>query len=323
MSKDNSIPALRLLLRGREKGQLMSEQCTHNCETCGVDCASRSSAQKQQDFKVNAHPLSNIKKVIAVVSGKGGVGKSLVTSLLAVNMNRAGKHSAILDADITGPSIPKLFGIHEKALGNEDGILPCKSKTGIDVMSINLLLENDTDPVVWRGPVIAGTVKQFYTDVIWRDVDFMFVDMPPGTGDVPLTVFQSLPIAGIVVVTSCTSAVVHAHISCYARAQQLLCAQDLVSMIVEKAVNMARMMNIPVLGIVENMSYYECPHCGERSEIFGRSHIDETAHRFNIPAAARLPINPKLAAASDAGLIEIYEGDWLNGITEFLIGTDK
>ncbi len=302
MSKDNSISALRLLLRGREKGQLMSEQCTHNCETCGVDCASRSSAQKQQDFKVNAHPLSNIKKVIAVVSGKGGVGKSLVTSLLAVNMNRAGKHSAILDADITGPSIPKLFGIHEKALGNEDGILPCKSKTGIDVMSINLLLENDTDPVVWRGPVIAGTVKQFYTDVIWRDVDFMFVDMPPGTGDVPLTVFQSLPIAGIVVVTS---------------------PQDLVSMIVEKAVNMARMMNIPVLGIVENMSYYECPHCGERSEIFGRSHIDETAHRFNIPAAARLPINPKLAAASDAGLIEIYEGDWLNGITEFLIGTDK
>ena len=302
MSKDNSIPALRLLLRGREKGQLMSEQCTHNCETCGVDCASRSSAQKQQDFKVNAHPLSNIKKVIAVVSGKGGVGKSLVTSLLAVNMNRAGKHSAILDADITGPSIPKLFGIHEKALGNEDGILPCKSKTGIDVMSINLLLENDTDPVVWRGPVIAGTVKQFYTDVIWRDVDFMFVDMPPGTGDVPLTVFQSLPIAGIVVVTS---------------------PQDLVSMIVEKALNMARMMNIPVLGIVENMSYYECPHCGERSEIFGRSHIDETAHRFNIPAAARLPINPKLAAASDAGLIEIYEGDWLNGITEFLIGTDK
>lgn len=302
MSKDNSIPALRLLLRGREKGQLMSEQCTHNCETCGVDCASRSSAQKQQDFKVNAHPLSNIKKVIAVVSGKGGVGKSLVTSLLAVNMNRAGKHSAILDADITGPSIPKLFGIHEKALGNEDGILPCKSKTGIDVMSINLLLENDTDPVVWRGPGIAGTVKQFYTDVIWRDVDFMFVDMPPGTGDVPLTVFQSLPIAGIVVVTS---------------------PQDLVSMIVEKAMNMARMMNIPVLGIVENMSYYECPHCGERSEIFGRSHIDETAHRFNIPAAARLPINPKLAAASDAGLIEIYEGDWLNGITEFLIGTDK
>lgn len=273
------------------------EGCTHDCSTCGAACSSK----KESMFEpINA--MSMVGKVIGVVSGKGGVGKSLVTSLLAVNMNRAGKHSAILDADITGPSIPKLFGIHEKALGNEDGILPCKSKTGIDVMSINLLLENDTDPVVWRGPVIAGTVKQFYTDVIWRDVDFMFVDMPPGTGDVPLTVFQSLPIAGIVVVTS---------------------PQDLVSMIVEKAVNMARMMNIPVLGIVENMSYYECPHCGERSEIFGRSHIDETAHRFNIPAAARLPINPKLAAASDAGLIEIYEGDWLNGITEFLIGTDK
>ena len=272
--------------------------CTHDCSTCGESCSERSA----ESFRKALHEGSSVKKVIGVVSGKGGVGKSLVTSLLAVNMNRAGKHSAILDADITGPSIPKLFGIHEKALGNEDGILPCKSKTGIDVMSINLLLENDTDPVVWRGPVIAGTVKQFYTDVIWRDVDFMFVDMPPGTGDVPLTVFQSLPIAGIVVVTS---------------------PQDLVSMIVEKAVNMARMMNIPVLGIVENMSYYECPHCGERSEIFGRSHIDETAHRFNIPAAARLPINPKLAAASDAGLIEIYEGDWLNGITEFLIGTDK
>lgn len=278
----------------------MSENCTHNCSTCGESCKSRTA--EQTSFLEPLNPASSVKKVIGVVSGKGGVGKSLVTSLLAVNMNRAGKHSAILDADITGPSIPKLFGIHEKALGNEDGILPCKSKTGIDVMSINLLLENDTDPVVWRGPVIAGTVKQFYTDVIWRDVDFMFVDMPPGTGDVPLTVFQSLPIAGIVVVTS---------------------PQDLVSMIVEKAVNMARMMNIPVLGIVENMSYYECPHCGERSEIFGRSHIDETAHRFNIPAAARLPINPKLAAASDAGLIEIYEGDWLNGITEFLIGTDK
>ena len=272
--------------------------CTHDCSTCGESCSERSA----ESFRKALHEGSSVKKVIGVVSGKGGVGKSLVTSLLAVNMNRAGKHSAILDADITGPSIPKLFGIHEKALGNEDGILPCKSKTGIDIMSINLLLENDTDPVVWRGPVIAGTVKQFYTDVIWRDVDFMFVDMPPGTGDVPLTVFQSLPIAGIVVVTS---------------------PQDLVSMIVEKAVNMARMMNIPVLGIVENMSYYECPHCGERSEIFGRSHIDETAHRFNIPAAARLPINPKLAAASDAGLIEIYEGDWLNGITEFLIGTDK
>lgn len=279
----------------------MSEnnECTHDCSSCGADCPSKGAGAIEKEA---LNPASEVRHVIGVVSGKGGVGKSIVTSMLAVEMRRREFGVAILDADITGPSIPKLFGIHEKALGNEDGILPCKSKTGIDVMSINLLLENDTDPVVWRGPVIAGTVKQFYTDVIWRDVDFMFVDMPPGTGDVPLTVFQSLPIAGIVVVTS---------------------PQDLVSMIVEKAVNMARMMNIPVLGIVENMSYYECPHCGERSEIFGRSHIDETAHRFNIPAAARLPINPKLAAASDAGLIEIYEGDWLNGITEFLIGTDK
>ena len=271
----------------------MSEQCTHNCETCGADCASRSSAQKQQDFKVNAHPLSNIKKVIAVVSGKGGVGKSLVTSLLAVNMNRAGKHSAILDADITGPSIPKLFGIHEKALGNEDGILPCKSKTGIDVMSINLLLENDTDPVVWRGPVIAGTVKQFYTDVIWRDVDFMFVDMPPGTGDVPLTVFQSLPIAGIVVVTS---------------------PQDLVSMIVEKAVNMARMMNIPVLGIVENMSYVTCPDCGRKIYPFGESHVKELAAKHGIGVCASLPIDPIVAMLSDEGKIEAVQMDGLEEI---------
>lgn len=242
---------------------------------------------------MNAHPLSNIKKVIAVVSGKGGVGKSLVTSLLAVNMNRAGKHSAILDADITGPSIPKLFGIHEKALGNEDGILPCKSKTGIDIMSINLLLENDTDPVVWRGPVIAGTVKQFYTDVIWRDVDFMFVDMPPGTGDVPLTVFQSLPIAGIVVVTS---------------------PQDLVSMIVEKAVNMARMMNIPVLGIVENMSYVTCPDCGRKIYPFGESHVKELAAKHGIGVCASLPIDPIVAMLSDEGKIEAVQMDGLEDI---------
>ena len=243
-----------------------------------------------------------MKKVIGIVSGKGGVGKSLVTSLLAVGKAREGKNVAILDADITGPSIPRAFGIRGTVEGDANGIYPRQSNMGIKIVSSNLLLDDETDPVIWRGPVIAGMVKQFWTDIVWDDVDFMFVDLPPGTGDVPLTVFQSLPIAGIVVVTS---------------------PQDLVSMIVEKAVNMARMMNIPVLGIVENMSYYECPHCGERSEIFGRGHIDETAHRFNIPAAARLPINPKLAAASDAGLIEIYEGDWLNGITEFLIGTEK
>ncbi|MCH5278788.1 MAG: Mrp/NBP35 family ATP-binding protein [Christensenellaceae bacterium] len=270
----------------------MSEECTHNCQTCGVDCASR-----RESFLEKPHSMSSVKKVIAVVSGKGGVGKSLVTSLLAVNMRRDGYHTAILDADITGPSIPRAFGIRSKAMANDFGILPTATKTGIELMSINLLLAKDTDPVVWRGPVIAGTVKQFWTDVIWKDIDFMFVDMPPGTGDVPLTVFQSLPIAGIIVVTS---------------------PQDLVSMIVEKAVNMAGMMNIPVLGIVENMSYYECPCCGERSEIFGTSRVDEAAHRMNIQLSARLPINPKLAAACDEGLIELYEGDWLDGITKSL-----
>ena len=277
----------------------MSENCTHDCSSCGSSCAERT---QPQSLQAAPHAGSHIKHVIAVVSGKGGVGKSLVTSLMAVEMQRRGFKTAILDADITGPSIPKMYGLKGPANVDDKGVYPAVAANGVKVMSINLLLPGEEEPVIWRGPVIAGTVKQFWTDVIWGDVDYLFVDMPPGTGDVPLTVFQSLPIAGIVVVTS---------------------PQDLVSMIVEKAVNMARMMNIPVLGIVENMSYYECPHCGERSEIFGRSHIDETAHRFNIPAAARLPINPKLAAASDAGLIEIYEGDWLNGITEFLIGTDK
>lgn len=278
----------------------MSENCTHDCSSCGENCSSRS--QNPADFIEKLNPKSRVNKTIGIVSGKGGVGKSLVTSLLAVTARRAGLDTAVLDADVTGPSIPKVFGLSGMAESTEEAVLPMKTATGIDVMSINLLLDDVTAPVVWRGPVIAGVVKQFWQDVIWSHEDIMFIDMPPGTGDVPLTVFQSIPLDGIVVVTS---------------------PQELVGMIVEKAVNMARMMNIPVLGIVENMSYYECPHCGERSEIFGRSHIDETAHRFNIPAAARLPINPKLAAASDAGLIEIYEGDWLNGITEFLIGTDK
>lgn len=278
----------------------MSENCTHDCSSCGENCPSRS--QNPADFIEKLNPKSRVNKTIGIVSGKGGVGKSLVTSLLAVTARRAGLDTAVLDADVTGPSIPKVFGLSGMAESTEEAVLPMKTATGIDVMSINLLLDDVTAPVVWRGPVIASVVKQFWQDVIWSHEDIMFIDMPPGTGDVPLTVFQSIPLDGIVVVTS---------------------PQELVGMIVEKAVNMARMMNIPVLGIVENMSYYECPHCGERSEIFGRSHIDETAHRFNIPAAARLPINPKLAAASDAGLIEIYEGDWLNGITEFLIGTDK
>ncbi len=272
----------------------MSEECTHNCETCGADCSSR---QESGSMLETPNAQSRIKKIIAVVSGKGGVGKSLVTSLLAVNAQRAGYQAAILDADITGPSIPKSFGIRDKALGTDFGILPNKTSSGIEIMSTNLMLETDTTPVVWRGPVIAGAVKQFYTDVIWNDVDFMFVDMPPGTGDVPLTVFQSLPVDGIIVVTS---------------------PQELVSMIVEKAVNMAGMMNIPVLALVENMSYFECPHCGEKTYIFGESKVEETANRHFIPLTAKLPMNTKLAAAADAGMIELYEGDWLDKVTEML-----
>ncbi|MBO4879215.1 MAG: Mrp/NBP35 family ATP-binding protein [Clostridia bacterium] len=274
----------------------MSEECTHNCETCGADCASR---QESGSMLETPNAQSRIKKIIAVVSGKGGVGKSLVTSLLAVNAQRAGYQAAILDADITGPSIPKSFGIRDKAMGTDFGILPNKTSSGIEIMSTNLMLETDTTPVVWRGPVIAGAVKQFYTDVIWNDVDFMFVDMPPGTGDVPLTVFQSLPVDGIIVVTS---------------------PQELVSMIVEKAVNMAGMMNIPVLALVENMSYFECPHCGEKTYIFGESKVEETANRHFIPLTAKLPMNTKLAAAADAGMIELYEGDWLDKVTEMLNG---
>ena len=274
----------------------MSEECTHNCETCGADCASR---QESGSMLETPNAQSRIKKIIAVVSGKGGVGKSLVTSLLAVNAQRVGYQAAILDADITGPSIPKSFGIRDKAMGTDFGILPNKTSSGIEIMSTNLMLETDTTPVVWRGPVIAGAVKQFYTDVIWNDVDFMFVDMPPGTGDVPLTVFQSLPVDGIIVVTS---------------------PQELVSMIVEKAVNMAGMMNIPVLALVENMSYFECPHCGEKTYIFGESKVEETANRHFIPLTAKLPMNTKLAAAADAGMIELYEGDWLDKVTEMLNG---
>ena len=253
----------------------MSHECDHNCENCSSKCDS--AIQKDQ-----LHPFAEVKKVIAVVSGKGGVGKSLITSLMSVSMQRRGYNAAILDADITGPSIPKLFGLKEKATGDENGLYPVNSKLGTQVMSINLLLENETDPVIWRGPVIAGTVKQFWTDVLWNDVDYMFVDMPPGTGDVPLTVFQSLPIDGIIVVAS---------------------PQELVSMIVEKAVNMADMMNIPVLGLVENMSYFECPDCGKQHKIYGESNIDEIAKKHNIDTISKLPINPKLAAACDKGMI--------------------
>lgn len=268
----------------------MSE-CTHDCSSCAQNCSERT---EENDFRAKLNGLSSVKKVIAVLSGKGGVGKSLVTSLLAVNAMRNGDHTAILDADITGPSIPNVFGVHEKATGSDVGIFPVTSKLGVDLMSINLLLENETDPVVWRGPIIAGTVKQFWTDVIWKDVDIMFIDMPPGTGDVPLTVFQSLPIDGVVVVTS---------------------PQELVGMVVQKAVNMANMMNIPVLGVVENYSYFECPDCGKRHKLFGESHIEKVAEENGVDTVCRIPINPKLAAACDAGLIELYEGDWLNALS--------
>ena len=271
----------------------MSEACNHDCSNCHVDCESRAPQHEPP------HARSHIKKVIGVVSGKGGVGKSMTSAMLAVSMRRKGYHVGILDADITGPSIPKLFGVHGPAMGTEDGIVPVKSHTGIDIMSINLLLEDEEAPVVWRGPVIAGAVKQFWQEVIWEDVDFLFVDMPPGTGDVPLTVFQSLPIDGIVVVTS---------------------PQDLVSMIVAKAVNMAKMMSVPVLGLVENYSYFQCPDCGKRHAIFGESHLDQVAMELELPVLARLPIDPSLAAAFDAGKIEQVEHNPLAELADRLDG---
>lgn len=258
----------------------MPEECSHNCSSCGENCASRT---ENQSMIVEQNILSDVKKVIAVVSGKGGVGKSLVTSLMSVMMHSKGKSVAVLDADITGPSIPKMFGKREKATASDMGINPVVSQTGIELMSVNFLLEDETMPVLWRGPVISGVVTQFWQEVVWGEVDYMFVDMPPGTGDVPLTVFQSLPIDGIIVVTS---------------------PQELVGMIVEKAVNMANMMNVPILGIVENMSYFECPDCGKKHNIFGESHIDEIAQKYNIKAVAKLPMRPEVAAAADAGCIE-------------------
>lgn len=269
----------------------MSENCNQNCGDCGVDCSSRTSSPSFEEFREPLHPLSSVKKVIGVVSGKGGVGKSLTSASLAVLLNRRGYRTAILDADITGPSIPRLFGITGQAQASEDGILPNVTKTGIEIMSINLLLPNETDPVVWRGPVIGGTVKQFWQDVIWRDIDFMFVDMPPGTGDVPLTVFQMMPLDGIVVVTS---------------------PQQLVNVIVSKAVHMAEMMNVPILGMVENMSYLRCPDCGKEIELYGSSRAAETAKEFGIPLLARMPIEPAIAQAADKGVIELFEGEWLD-----------
>jgi len=270
----------------------MSEKCSQNCEQCGEECSER-----KADFSAKPHELSHIKKVIGVVSGKGGVGKSLITALLCVSMNRRGYASAVLDADITGPSIPKMFGIKEKAAGSDLGLFPAKSRTGIEMMSLNLLLENDTDPVIWRGPILAGTVKQFWTDVIWGDVDYLFIDMPPGTGDVPLTVFQSIPVDGLAIVTS---------------------PQEMVSMIVSKAVMMAEMMNIPILGLIENMAYIECPDCGKKIRLFGESHIQDIAKKHGLDVLATLPVDSKLAQACDKGMIESFEGDWLNGMVERL-----
>ncbi len=265
----------------------MSEQCTHDCSTCSSNCGSKD----PKSLLVAPHPNSKIGKVIGVVSGKGGVGKSMVTDLLAVEFARRGYHCGILDADITGPSIPKAFGITEKAQGNETTIFPVKSKKyGVDIMSINVLLENESDPVVWRGPVIGGTVRQFWSDTLWDNVDYLFVDMPPGTGDVALTVFQNIPIDGIVVVTS---------------------PQDLVSMIVGKAMKMASLMNIPVLGLVENMSYALCPDCGKKIHVFGESHISEIAEEYHVPVLVQMPINPALASACDNGTVEDLDCSYL------------
>ena len=270
----------------------MSENCDSNCSSCGKDCESR---KAPNSFLEPMNKDSNIKKVIGIVSGKGGVGKSLVTSLLAAETAGRGASVAILDADITGPSIPKAFGITERAVIENESIYPSVSAGGVKIMSLNLLMINETDPVVWRGPIIAGTVKQFWTDVIWGDVDYMFVDMPPGTGDVPLTVFQSLPVAGIIIVTS---------------------PQDLVNMIVEKAVNMAAMMGVPILGIVENMSYFKCPDCKKEHYIFGRSKVEEVAARHGIDALAKLPIDASFAKACDDGRIEDVDRNMLKSVVD-------
>lgn len=269
----------------------MSE-CTHDCSTCSQSCGERN---EPQSMLQKPHELSRVKKVVAVCSGKGGVGKSMVTALLAVMMKRRGLNVGILDADITGPSIPRAFGLKERASGTDTGIFPVKTKTGVDVISLNLLLENTNDPVAWRGPIIAGAVGQFWTDVIWGDKDILFIDMPPGTGDVMLTVFQSIPVDGAVLVST---------------------PQELVEMIVEKALKMTQMMDVPVIGLVENMSYLSCPDCGRQIELFGHSRAGELAKKYGIPVTAALPIDPKLAGGVDKGLIELFEGDWLDGVAD-------
>ena len=266
----------------------MSEACSHDCSSCGESCGERTAPQ---DLRKPCNELSHVKKVIAVMSGKGGVGKSLVTCSLAAATAARGKSVGVLDGDITGPSVPTAFNLHEHATGSELGIAPAVSKTGVKVMSLNLLTQNETDPVVWRGPIIAGTVTQFWTDVIWGDLDYLFVDMPPGTGDVPLTVFQSLPVDGVIVVTS---------------------PQDLVSMIVTKAVNMANLMHVPVLGLIENYSYYQCPDCGARHSIFGNEGaLDTLSGQLGIPVLAKLPIDPGVAEAVDNGTLEDYTPNYL------------
>ena len=262
----------------------MSEECTHDCSTCSANCDHRAPQHEPP------HPKSRIRKVIGVVSGKGGVGKSMTSAMLAVAMRRLGYQAGVLDADITGPSIPKLFGVHGPAIGDGESIRPIASRTGVQIMRINLLLDDPEAPVVWRGPVIAGAVKQFWQDVVW-DVDFLFVDMPPGTGDVPLTVFQTLPVDGILIVSS---------------------PQELVGMIVGKAVQMAKMMNVPILGLVENMSYAVCPDCGKHIAVFGESHVDEIAAKYTLPVLAKMPIDPELSKEADAGMIEMYAGDFLD-----------
>ena len=265
----------------------MSENCTHDCSTCSANCSEKNTAPQ----KLKLNDVSRVRRVIAVASGKGGVGKSLVTSLLAVLLNRRGYNTAIMDADLTGPSIPKAFGLSANLESNGEMIFPAQTKTGIQIVSVNLLLENPRDPVVWRGPVLGGVIGQFWSDVAWNDIDFMFIDMPPGTGDVPLTVYQSLPVDGLITVTS---------------------PQGLVSMVVDKAVRMAELLNIPMIGLVENMSYAACPDCGKEIKLFGDSHIDEIARQHELELLGRVPIDPKLSAAVDAGMIELFDGNWLD-----------
>ena len=272
----------------------MAEGCTHNCSTCSSNCSSR----EKESLLIPANPLSRVKHIVGVVSGKGGVGKSLVTTMLAVLLSREGYKVGVLDADITGPSIPKAFGMKDvEVYGDDNGMIPPKSKTGIDMISVNLLLGDETRPVVWRGSIISGTVQQFWKDTIW-DVDVLLVDCPPGTGDVPLTVFQTMPLDGIVIVSS---------------------PQELVSMIVSKAANMASMMNIPVLGLVENMSYVKCPDCGKEIRVFGESHIEEVAEKFGYDLLARIPMDPKLSALVDRGMIELMENDYMDSAAQKII----